>query len=183
MTDCTSPNNGAIASSLLKLADLFEAVIKKTAAVCCWSSALLILVIICNVVLRYGFKNGLILFEEIQWHLYAIGIMFGLSYAEITNSQVRVDVVASRLHPKTQIKWEIFGALFFVFPMIYVVVFNSWDYVASSYALGESSSSPLGLPFRWLIKSAIPASFILLALAVSSRLIRNIITLCQEEEA
>ena len=183
MTDCTSQNNGAAASSLIKLADLFEAIIKKTAAVCSWSSALLILVIICNVIMRYGFENGLIVFEEIQWHLYAIGIMFGLSYAEITNSQVRVDVVASRLKPKTQIKWEIFGALFFVLPMIYVVVFNSWDYVGNSFALGESSNSPLGLPYRWLIKAAIPASFILLALAVTSRLIRNLISLCQEEDA
>lgn len=182
MTSCTSENAGPIAAKFIKVADIFEAIIKKTAAVCCWSSALLILVILCNVILRYGFKNGMIVFEEIQWHLYAIGIMFGLSYAEITNSQVRVDVVASRLHPKTQVKWEIFGSIFFVFPMIYVIVFNSWDYVANSYNLGESSSSPLGLPFRWLIKSAIPASFILLGLAVISRLIRNVLFLMQKED-
>lgn len=182
MTSCTSQKNGALVSSFIKVADIFEDIVKKTAAICCWSSALLILVIICNVVLRYGFKNGMIVFEEIQWHLYAIGIMFGLSYAEITNSQVRVDVVASRLKPKTQIRWEIFGAIFFVFPMIFVVVFNSWDYVANSYNLGESSNSPLGLPFRWLIKAAIPASFILLALAVTSRLIHNILKLLNKED-
>lgn len=181
MTDPNTHQGNGFGSAMLKLADLFESIIKKVSAVCCWSSALLVAVIICNVVLRYGFKNGLIIFEEIQWHLYAIGIMFGLSYAEITNSQVRVDVVATLLKPKTVIRWEIFGTLFFVFPTIYVILFNSYDYVATSFALGEASSSPQGLPFRWLIKAAIPVSFILLGLAVTARLIRNIAALTQKE--
>jgi len=181
MTDSFSNPTSSVVRLMLKVADTFEAIILKVSAVCCWSSALLIAVIICNVTMRYGFNNGLILFEEIQWHLYAIGIMFGLSYAEITNSQVRVDVVASMLKPKTVLKWEIFGALVFVFPTIFVILFNSFDYVAQSYLLSESSSSPLGMPFRWAIKAAIPASFILLAMAVLARLFRNIITITQKE--
>ncbi len=181
MTDSLSTPNNSIARLMLKIADVFEAIILKVSAVCCWSSALLIVVIILNVTMRYGFQNGLILFEEIQWHLYAIGIMFGLSYAEITNSQVRVDVIASMLKPKTVLKWEVFGAVVFVFPTIFVILFNSFDYVANSYMLGESSSSPLGMPFRWVIKSAIPASFILLAMAVLARTFRNIITITQKE--
>lgn len=181
MTDSFSKPTNSVARSMLKTADIFEAIILKVSAVCCWSSAFLIAVIIINVTMRYGFNNGLILFEEIQWHLYAIGIMFGLSYAEITNSQVRVDVVASMLKPKTVLKWEVFGAVFFIFPTIFVILFNSFDYVANSYMLGESSSSPLGMPFRWAIKAAIPASFILLAMAVLARLFRNIITITQKE--
>jgi TRAP-type mannitol/chloroaromatic compound transport system permease small subunit len=181
MTDSFSKPTNSVARTMLKTADIFEAIILKVSAVCCWSSAFLIAVIIINVTMRYGFNNGLILFEEIQWHLYAIGIMFGLSYAEITNSQVRVDVVASMLKPKTVLKWEIFGAIFFIFPTIFVILFNSFDYVANSYILGESSSSPLGMPFRWAIKAAIPASFILLAMAVLARLFRNIITITQKE--
>ena len=181
MTDSFSKSTNSVARSMLKTADIFEAIILKVSAVCCWSSALLIAVIILNVTMRYGFNNGLILFEEIQWHLYAIGIMFGLSYAEITNSQVRVDVVASMLKPNTVLKWEIFGAIVFVLPTTFVILFNSFDYVANSYMLGESSSSPLGMPFRWAIKAAIPASFILLAMAVLARMFRNIITITQKE--
>ena len=181
MTDSLTKPAGPVTSLMLRIADVFESIILKVSAICCWSSALLIAVIIINVTMRYGFHNGLILFEEIQWHLYAIGIMFGLSYAEITNSQVRVDVVASMLKPKTVIRWEIFGAIVFVFPTIYVIIFNSIDYVANSFHLGESSSSPLGMPFRWLIKAAIPASFILLAMAVLARLFRNIAILTQKE--
>ncbi len=166
---------GPIASKMTAVADKLEKLVKFTAAICCWSSALLILVIIINVTMRYGFSKGLIIFEEIQWHLYAIGIMFGMSYAEITNSQVRVDVLAEHLKPKTRLFWEIFASIVFVLPMVGVILLNSWEYVASSYMLSETSESPLGLPFRWLIKSAIPISFILLALASISRLLRNLI--------
>lgn len=167
----------------LRIADLLEAIVLKVASVMCWSYALLIVAILVNVTMRYGFKNGLIVFEEIQWHLYAIGMMFGLSYAEITNSQVRVDIVADRLKRKTVRIWEMFGAVFFVIPFIFVIVFNSWDYVADSFAIGEKSDSPLGLPFRWAIKAVIPASFILLFMAVLCRLIRNIRAVFFAQEA
>ncbi len=177
MTRLTLLSDRPILSAFLKLAAVFESITTFISAIFCWSSALLIIVIIGNVIMRYGFNNGLIIFEEIQWHLYAIGIMFGLSYAEITNSQVRVDVVAACLKEKTVRLWEIFGALFFVLPFIFVILYNSWDYIAISYRLNEASNSPLGLPYRWLIKAAIPASFILFAMAIFTRLIRNVVAL------
>lgn len=161
-------------TAMLKLASCLEKIVKFFANIFCWAYAFLIFVIILNVTMRYGFQSGLIIFEEIQWHLYAIGMMFGLSYAEVTNSQVRVDIVAERLKRKTVHKWEIFGALVFVIPFIFVIAFNAFEYVANSYKINETSSSPLGLPYRWAIKAVIPASFILLLLAVLARLIRNI---------
>lgn len=156
------------------IANKLSAFIKGSAIIFCWSYGILIVAILGNVILRYGFSNGLIIFEEIQWHLYAIGMMFGLSYAEITNSQVRVDIVADSLRRRTVYKWEIFGALIFVFPFLFVVIFNGFEYVSDSYRVNESSNSPLGLPYRWAIKAVIPASFILLGIAVLSRLLHNI---------
>ena len=44
-----------------------------------WLWVLLVVVIILNVVLRYVFKNGMIELEELQWHLYCIGWLVGLS--------------------------------------------------------------------------------------------------------
>lgn len=159
---------------LAKFAYGLDKFIHFTARIFCWSYGLLIAAILSNVILRYGFSNGLIIFEEIQWHLYAIGMMFGLSFAEITNSQVRVDIVAESLRRRTVRKWEIVGAVLFILPFIFVVLFNSYDYVMDSYNVGESSDSPLGLPYRWAVKAVIPASFTLLAIAVISRLLHNI---------
>jgi TRAP-type mannitol/chloroaromatic compound transport system permease small subunit len=157
-----------------KFAEYLAKLVHNSAIIFCWSYALLIIAIIGNVVLRYGFSSGLIIFEEIQWHLYAIGMMFGLSFAEITNSQVRVDIVAEKLRRRTVRKWEIFGSVVFVLPFIYLCIFHGVEYVADSYRVHESSNSPLGLPFRWAIKAVIPLSFSLLGIAIFSRLITNI---------
>ncbi len=161
-------------TKMAKVASKLDNFIHFTARIFCFCYGLLVIAILTNVVLRYGFSNGLIVFEEIQWHLYAIGMMFGLSFAEITNSQVRVDIIADKLRRRTVRKWEIFGALIFILPFIFVVLFNSIDYVSASYSVNESSNSPLGLPFRWAIKAVIPISFSLLAIAVFSRLLHNV---------
>jgi len=161
-------------TKVARVASRLDNFIHSTARFFCWSYGLLIFAILTNVVLRYGFSNGLIVFEEIQWHLYAIGMMFGLSFAEITNSQVRVDILADKLRRRTVRKWEIFGALVFTLPFLFVVLYNSIDYVSASYSVNETSNSPLGLPFRWAIKAVIPISFTLLAIAVLSRLLHNV---------
>lgn len=161
-------------SGLLSLANVFEKIVLFFAYVFCWAYPILVFAILINVVLRYGFSSGLIVFEEIQWHLYAIGMLFGLAYAEITNSQVKVDVLAANFKKKTTCLWEIFGVVCLVLPFLFVVIFNSIEYVQGSYAVNESSNSPLGLPYRWAIKSVIPLSFVFLLLAVIARLLRNI---------
>ena len=61
-----------------------------------WLWVVLIAVIILNVVLRYVFKNGMIELEELQWHLYCIGWLVGLSSTYIVDSHVRVDVLRAR---------------------------------------------------------------------------------------
>jgi TRAP-type C4-dicarboxylate transport system permease small subunit len=43
----------------------------------CWGGGLLIAAILFNAIMRYGFDQGLIFFEETQWHLYAIGAFVG----------------------------------------------------------------------------------------------------------
>ena len=51
-----------------------------------WLWVILIAVIILNVVLRYVFRNGMIELEELQWHLYCIGWLVGLSSTYIAVS-------------------------------------------------------------------------------------------------
>jgi len=138
----------------------------------CWTNALLILMIIIQVVLRYGFNNGLIFFEELQWHFYAIGVMMGISYAQVNDSHIRVDILHSLLSEKTKNLIEVFGILVFILPFVWVVFYHSLDFVYDSWRTSEQSDAPNGLSFRWAIKSVIPISFALFGLACISRLIR-----------
>lgn len=160
--------------------DALDKFVRGTGRVICWANGLLVVVIIVQVVLRYGFGQGQMFLEELQWHLYALAMMFGISYAEVMNSHIRVDVVAMRLSAKVTRFWEIFGILVFVLPFVFVVFFHSLDFVWESWRLNERSDAPLGLPWRWAIKAVIPASFGLLGLAAIARLVRNLVLLVRK---
>ena len=66
-----------------------------------WIWAALVIVIIGNVILRYVFRSGYIELEELQWHLYAIGWLVGLSSTAIVDAHVRVDVLNEKLSFKS----------------------------------------------------------------------------------
>ncbi|MEH6578891.1 MAG: TRAP transporter small permease subunit [Amphritea sp.] len=159
------------------LADKVDRAIQKIGLTIAWTYVLLVLVIITQVILRKGFSSGLIVLEELQWHLYGVGVMFGLSYAQTTNSHVRVDLFYSKFRAKTKYIIEILGILILVLPFVWVIFIHSLDFVADSWRINEHSESPSGLPWRWLIKSVIPASMILLGIAVLSRLYRDTVLL------
>ena len=159
------------------LSDVLDGLVRRVGSVLCWANGALVVVIIVQVVARYGFGTGDPKLEELQWHLYALGVMFGLSYAQVTDSHIRVDIVAMRLSRRALRLWEIFGIVVFVLPFLYVVFYHSLDFVSESWRLNERSDAPTGLPWRWAIKAVIPVSFGLLGLAVLSRLIRDVVSL------
>ncbi len=160
-----------------KFSDALDSLIRNIGHIVMWSNVILIAVIILQVTLRYGFGRGLVVLEELQWHLYAIGIMFGASYAQMMDSHIRVDIIHARLSDKWKIRWDLFGTIFLLLPFIFVIFHQSLDFLAESYRLGERSDAPLGLPFRWAIKAVIPISFALLGVATISRAIRLITNL------
>ena len=132
----------------------------------------LLVVIVINVLMRYAFDEGRIELEELQWHLYSIGFLLGLSYAYQADTHIRVDVLHERMQHSTQAWIELYGILLFLMPFIALVLIYGVPFVTSSYALSEVSSAPGGLPYRWLIKAFLPIGFALLLLAALSRLIR-----------
>jgi TRAP-type mannitol/chloroaromatic compound transport system permease small subunit len=162
-------------------ADAIDRFLQGIGHVVCWTNAVLIAAIITQVVLRYGFGAGKVALEELQWHLYALAVMMGVSYTQATNSHIRVDVIASRFSRRTVRCWEVFGILVFALPFVAVVFIHSLDFLADSWRLGERSDAPLGLPWRWAIKSVIPISFGLLGLALIGRLVRELAGLMRKD--
>ncbi len=139
-----------------------------------WIWVLLMAVIILNVFMRYALDEGRIEFEELQWHLYAAGWLLGLSYCFVADDHVRVDLFHHRFSLRTQAWVELFGMLFLLTPFLSLVLWYSVPFIVYSWQLSEVSGDPGGLPYRWLIKSALLFGFALLALATVSRLSRVI---------
>ena len=140
-------------------------------------------VIVGNVLSRYVFGKGYVEIEEIQWHIYSVGFLLGISYAYQVDSHIRVDVIHERLPTRIQAWVEFYGTLLFIMPFILIILMFSFPFVTASYELNEVSQSPGGLPYRWLVKATLPISFILLSLAVLSRLSRVCVTLFGNREA
>lgn len=137
-----------------------------------WVWFVLIMVIVVNVVMRYAFGQGRIEFEELQWHLYAIGFLLGLATCMSSDSHIRVDVLHDRLPRKSQAWIELYGLLLLFLPFVLMVLIFSFPFVQYSWSIAEVSDAPGGLPFRWVIKSVLPLGMILLLAAGLRRLLR-----------
>jgi TRAP-type mannitol/chloroaromatic compound transport system permease small subunit len=132
----------------------------------------LVLVIVVQVVARYAFNKGSIMMEELQWHLYAIGFMLGLSFTEVRERNVRIDVLAERWKPRTRLWIEFFGITGLLLTFTCFITWYAVPFFLSSLQLNEVSAAPGGLPYRWFLKSFIVTAFALLTLAGLSRLTR-----------
>ena len=137
-----------------------------------WLWVILVLVIIVNVVLRYVFKNGMIELEELQWHLYCIGWLIGLSSTFIVDAHVRVDVLSDRLKFRKKLWFEFFGILLLFLPFVILVLYYSVPFFELSWTTSERSTSANGLPARWFVKGFLVISFFLLLISGLSRLTR-----------
>ncbi|KUJ73186.1 C4-dicarboxylate ABC transporter [Ruegeria marisrubri] len=135
-----------------------------------WANLLLVGAIVAQVALRYLLNQNYPKLDEIQWHFYGLVTMIGISYALVTDSHVRVDLLHMQLSRRGQRIIEILGILALLAPFIYLMIDQGFDYFYESWRVGERSDSPTGLPARWALKAVIPVSFVLLALAAVARL-------------
>jgi TRAP-type mannitol/chloroaromatic compound transport system permease small subunit len=133
---------------------------------------ILVLVITVNVLMRYVIGKGLIEFEEIQWHLYAVGFLLAQAWAVQGDGHVRIDVLAEHYPNRTKCWIELIGILVFLLPFIIVVVWYSAPFVAYSIRINEISEAPGGLSYRWAIKAFLLIGFVLLGFAILARLSR-----------
>lgn len=163
------------------------AVVTAAGRIAAWAGFLLVLVTVFDVATRnlsqsgFGAIRDVIAAEqtwigstrlqELEWHLHTVLFAFCLGWAYLKGAHVRIGVVRDRLSPRVQAWIEIAGIVLFLLPFCALVLHFSLDFVARSFAQGEGSATAAGLPHRWIIKSALPVGFALLALAGIARLI------------
>lgn len=151
-----------------------DTMVKGVGSVVMWANVLLIAAIVAQVTLRYLFDLNFPKLDEIQWHFYGLVTMVGISYALVTDSHVRVDLLHMQLSARARRVIEIIGILALLVPFIYLMVDQGYDYFYESWRVNERSDSPTGLPARWALKAVIPVSFVLLGLAALARLIHDV---------
>ncbi len=126
-----------------------------------------------DVVMRYFFHNSSVAMQEMEWHLFAVIILYGISISLLDEAHVRVDFLYDRFSERTKAVINITGTVLFLLPLALLILFGSLDFVKDAFELGEISEDPGGLPFRWLIKAMIPVSFAYLTFCSAGYIIKN----------
>jgi TRAP-type mannitol/chloroaromatic compound transport system permease small subunit len=128
-----------------------------------WLALVIVVVMATNVVLRYLFSIGSVWAQELEWHLLAPLILFGIPYALLKGDHVRVDVLYAKFSQKNQLRVEVVSQVLCILVSA-AFVWLSFKYVQQAWSIDEGSPDPGGLPHRWALKALIPAGFTLLIL-------------------
>jgi TRAP-type mannitol/chloroaromatic compound transport system permease small subunit len=93
--------------------------------------------------------------QEMEWHFHAALFALVLGYGVVYNTHVRIDLIRENLDFRKKAWLELAGLTAFMIPYCLVVIWFAIEYVKASYAVGEVSSSTVGLTHRWLIKTVL----------------------------
>jgi TRAP-type mannitol/chloroaromatic compound transport system permease small subunit len=149
------------------------------------STALMILLLLnvfYDVIARYFFKSSSIGMQELEWHLFASMFLIGIAYTLKEEGHVRVDVIYEKLSPTRQAWINILGCVFLLLPFSALIMWFGYDFALEAFNLGETSGDPGGLSHRWIIKSMIPLSALMLTLSGVGFLLKNILRVNQKED-
>ena len=122
---------------------------------------------------RYILNSNSVALQEMEWHLFSIIILLGLSYSLNEEGHVRVDILYSGFSEKKKAIVNMVGVVLFILPLSLLVAFGSLGFVEKSFIFMEQSGDPGGLPFRFIIKGLIPTSFVILIIMSIGYFARN----------
>jgi TRAP-type mannitol/chloroaromatic compound transport system permease small subunit len=137
-----------------------------------WLAMVIVALMATNVVLRYLFSYGSVWAQELEWHLLAPLILFGIAYALLKGEHVRVDVLYARFSGKSKERVNLVSALLCL-AISLIIVYLSIHYVQQAYVIDEKSPDPGGLTHRWVLKAFIPLGFALLALQSVAEIVKS----------
>jgi TRAP-type mannitol/chloroaromatic compound transport system permease small subunit len=127
-----------------------------------WLTTFLVVVVCVDVTTRYLLDFTLIAIQETQWHVFALIFLIGAAYTLRADRHVRVDVFYSNFSPRARAWIDLLGSVLLLLPFCLIGLVLGWKYTLASFAAGEGSPQPGGLPARYLLKAMIPLAMLLL---------------------
>ncbi|THB74173.1 MAG: TRAP transporter small permease subunit [Desulfobulbaceae bacterium] len=159
---------------LVRAEQIFNAINRIAGRILSVVLVLMVFNVFYDVIMRYFFHNSSVGMQEMEWHLFSVVILYGMSVALLDEGHVRVDFLYDRYRIKTKATINIIGTILFLLPLALLVFFGSLGFVRDAYEIKEISEDPGGLPFRWVIKGMIPLSFGFLIFSAIGYTIKNI---------
>jgi len=164
-------------------ATICEKICSTIAKVISWAVLTMALTTFVVVVFRYGFNLGWVALQESIQYQHAFVFMLFAAHALGQDEHVRVDIFYRHWTEKRQALVNLFGTVFFLFPVCLTILLFSWGYVMESWRLLEGSKEAGGLPLVFVMKSLIPAFSLLMMLQGVAIILRAILAIQNKEGA
>ncbi len=168
---------------LQKIVFLINSISEWIGRLIAWLILIMVLITVYQARMVALFSIGSVALQELQWHLFALVFLLGAGYTLKHDDHVRIDLIyQSRWLNDQHRAWINFlGGFFLLVPFCVLIIITSWSFVSAAinYTIvfkdsspfisvtmlyAESSPDPGGLPYRFLLKAAIPIGFTLLML-------------------
>ena len=147
-----------------KFSRLIDNVTEISGNIISWATSLLVLIVVVDVTARYLFSESSVALQELEWHLFAFIFLGAGAYTLKHDEHVRVDLFYSKWSERKKAILNIAGVMVFLLPFAIIAIISSVDFISASFRFGETSPDPGGLPARYIIKSLLPVSFLLILL-------------------
>ena len=142
-----------------------------------WLALAMVLVTFTVVVCRYAFNLGWIWLQDSIVYLHACVFMLAAAWALQRDEHVRVDIFYRGKSDLHQSWVNLLGTLIFLLPFCVFLIYISWNYVTTSWAIQEGSREASGLPWVYVLKSLILIMPALLILQGGMLMFRSLKTL------
>jgi TRAP-type mannitol/chloroaromatic compound transport system permease small subunit len=160
-------------NALLRFAKLVDALNDRFGSLAQWAVLASCFISAGNAVIRYLFDMSSNGWLEIQWYLFAACVMFGASQVLRLNEHVRVDILYGQLPSRGKVMVDLFGLVFFLLPVITLMMVLAWPWFWRGFTSGEMSGNAGGL-IRWPVMLTMPLGFALILLQGLSEIIKRV---------
>lgn len=163
---------------LLAVSHGIDAVTTVVGKVAWWTTLVMVLIGVLNVVTRYvgralGISLGGTIYIVLQTYAYDFIFLMGAAYVLRKDAHVRVDIVFSNLSQRAKAIIDVLGVLFFLLPFSFMGIYFAQRYVATSWRQNEVNLNAGGIAV-YPAKTLILIAFGLLILQGLSELIKNV---------
>lgn len=159
--------------ALLALSRAIDALNERIGHAVYWLVLAAVVISAGNAVVRKAFDMSSNAYLEVQWYLFSAIFLLCSGYTLLKNEHIRIDVIVGRFSRRTLAWIDVLGTIFFLFPMVSLILYESWPWFVRTWNSGEVSPSAGGL-ILWPAKILVPVGFVLLGLQGVSELIKRI---------
>ncbi len=161
--------------------NLFDRISDVTGKTVAWLTLAMVVVTAIVVTMRYAFDAGMIWLQESVIWMHAAVFMIGAAYTLLDEEHVRVDIFYRNMSERRRAIVDLIGVIVFLLPLCGYLAWAAYDFAAVSWAMGETSREPGGLPYPAipLMKSLVIVMPVVVALQGVSMMMRSISRLRQ----